>query len=79
MPLTLLGSYGLGLFSLGGCTAEEEIKQEISLKVHLLGIIKTISLSFNSKSECALIQDNFNSLKGSLKFGYQSIVLSGTF
>lgn len=27
MPLTLLESYGLGLFSLGGYTAEEQIKQ----------------------------------------------------
>lgn len=35
MPLTLLGSYGLGLFSLGGCTAEEEVKQDIRLKEHL--------------------------------------------
>ena len=26
MPLTLLESYGQGLFSLGGCTAEDKIK-----------------------------------------------------
>lgn len=51
-PLTLLGNCDLGLFSLGGCTTEEEMKQEISLKVHLLVIIKRVvstHVSFISK------------------------------
>lgn len=34
MPLTSLGSYGLGLFSLGDCTAEEEIKTVNKGKSH---------------------------------------------
>lgn len=56
MPLTLLESYGLGLFSLGGYTAEEQIKQ--------VQINKLTSIHWRY---------------GSLKFGYQSTVLSGIF
>lgn len=47
MPLTLLGSYGLGLFSRGDCTAEKEIKTgnkfKSALKVLLIQFPPSIS------------------------------------
>ncbi len=47
-PLTLLESYGLGLFSLGGCTAEEEKKQSKfkSAPILIKMVLSTLYLCF---------------------------------